>query len=176
MSVELTAYNETLRWKYEGPSNSFKALVDMAAVHSSCRLCIHLATIIRAEEETAMAAAVAERPCKCTDSSDIVTYHLYVRERGKFEFESVFVRSNDLSVAGLEAAVLAKFSSLNYVPVWYSERPVKIRGDGTLRIHKLYPVGLTQRDALYSVYFHNDDNVKGHLEDNPCPKLEVIFV
>lgn len=171
-----TAYNETLRWKDEGPTNGFKALVDMAAVHSSCRLCIHLATIIRMEEESRIPDAVAKRPCKCADQSGLVTYHLYVRERGRFEFESVFLKSTSVSVAGLEAAVLAKFRSLDHVPVWYTERPEKIRGDGSLNIHKLYPVGLTQRDALYSVYFHTDDNVKGHLDDYPCPLLEVIFV
>uniref|UniRef100_A0A7N0TDN2 Fucosyltransferase n=1 Tax=Kalanchoe fedtschenkoi TaxID=63787 RepID=A0A7N0TDN2_KALFE len=52
------AYNQTLRWKSEGPSDSFKALVDMAAVHSSCRLCIYLATQIREKEEKS-----AKRPC-----------------------------------------------------------------------------------------------------------------
>ncbi|KAL3621154.1 Alpha-(1,3)-fucosyltransferase 11 [Castilleja foliolosa] len=46
-----SAFNETLRWKYEGPSDSFKALVDMAAVHSSCRLCIYLATKIQDKDE-----------------------------------------------------------------------------------------------------------------------------
>ncbi|CAM6085445.1 unnamed protein product [Calypogeia fissa] len=171
-----TAYNETLKWKYEGPSNAFKALVDMATVHSSCRLCIHLATIIRAEEMGAIPDVVSKRPCKCTDVLGVVTYHIFVRERGRFEFESVYLRSTELSIAGLEAAVIAKFRSLDYVPVWTTERPEMIRGDGSLNIHKLYPVGLTQRDALYSVYFQTDDNVKGHLDDNPCPKLEVIFV
>ncbi|TQD69724.1 hypothetical protein C1H46_044743 [Malus baccata] len=83
------AYNQSLRWKYEGPSDSFKALVDMAAVHSSCRLCIHLATMIREKEE--MNQGVKKRPCKCTRGEGVV-YHLYVRERGRFNMESIFVR------------------------------------------------------------------------------------
>lgn len=76
-------------WKHEGPSDSFKALVDMAAVHSSCRLCIFLATKIRDKEE--MATKFQKRPCKCTAMSGIV-YHLYVRERGRFHMESIFLR------------------------------------------------------------------------------------
>ncbi|GMP38286.1 hypothetical protein CsSME_00009590 [Camellia sinensis var. sinensis] len=83
------AYNQTLRWKFEGPSDSFKALVDMAAVHSSCRLCIYLATKIREKEEKR--PVFLKRPCKCTRSLETV-YHLYVRERGRFEMESIFLR------------------------------------------------------------------------------------
>lgn len=78
-----------IRWKYKGPSDSFKALVDMAAVHSSCRLCIHLATMIREKEESS--PGFKKRPCKCTRGSETV-YHLYVRERGRFEMESIFLR------------------------------------------------------------------------------------
>lgn len=77
------------RWKYEGPSDSFKALVDMAAVHSSCRLCIHLATINRDKEEKS--PSFKKRPCKCTRGSETV-YHIYVRERGRFEMESIYLR------------------------------------------------------------------------------------
>lgn len=76
------------RWKYEGPSDSFKALVDMAAVHSSCRLCIFLATRIREKEEKSY---VSKRHCKCRRGSQTV-YHIYVRERGRFEMESVYLR------------------------------------------------------------------------------------
>lgn len=75
------------RWKFNGPSDSFLALVDMAAVHSSCRLCIFVATKSRLKEE----AAAPKRPCKCTSKSGSTLYHLYVRERGRFEMESVFI-------------------------------------------------------------------------------------
>lgn len=77
------------RWKYEGPSDSFKALLDMAAVHSSCRLCIHVATGIHETEEKGL--AFKNRPCKCTRGSETV-YHVYVRERGRFNSESIFLR------------------------------------------------------------------------------------
>lgn len=85
----LNQLGSSCRWKYEGPSDSFKALVDMAAVHSSCRLCIHLATKIQESEEKT--ARFLNRPCNCTSSAGTV-YHLFVRERGRFELESIYLR------------------------------------------------------------------------------------
>lgn len=167
------AYNQSLRWKYEGPSDSFKALVDMAAVHSSCRLCIHLATMIREKEENS--PGFKRRPCRCTKGLETV-YHLYVRERGRFEMESIFLRSGNLTVSALEAAVLKKFKSLKHVPIWKQERPESIRGGDDFKVYRVYPVGMTQRQALYSYKFNTDDDFKNHLEVNPCAKFEVIFV
>ncbi|GAV77429.1 LOW QUALITY PROTEIN: Glyco_transf_10 domain-containing protein [Cephalotus follicularis] len=166
------AYNHSLRWKYEGPSDSFKALVDMAAVHSSCRLCIHLATKIQEKEES---PDFKKRPCKCTRGSETV-YHLYVRERGKFAMESIFLRSGSLTLEAIESAVLKKFKSLNYVPIWKQERPESIRGEGELKVYRIYPVGLTQRQALYNFKFNGDVHLRSHIESNPCAKFEVIFV
>ncbi|XWS68026.1 hypothetical protein CRYUN_Cryun04dG0054900 [Craigia yunnanensis] len=167
------AYNQSLRWKYEGPSDSFKALVDMAAVHSSCRLCIHLATVIREKEEKS--SDFKKRPCKCTRGSETV-YHLYVRERGRFEMNSIFLRSGKLTLEALEAAVLMKFKSLKHVPVWKQERPESIRGGDELKVYRIYPVGLTQRQALYNFKFKGDADLRSYIENNPCTKFEVIFV
>ncbi|BBN09342.1 hypothetical protein MPTK1_4g19010 [Marchantia polymorpha subsp. ruderalis] len=177
LASNFTAYNETLRWKYYGPTDGFKALVDMAAVHSSCRLCIHIATKIRSREEKQLAATLKKpRPCKCTDKFGVITYHLFVRERGRFQLHSVFLKSTNLTTSGLKNAVFTKFKSLNHVPIWWDERPAVIRGDGTLKIHTLYPVGLNQRKALYTPHFHTDVEVSNYVEANPCPYLEVIFV
>ncbi|XXG60967.1 hypothetical protein AAC387_Pa04g2740 [Persea americana] len=167
------AYNQSLRWKYEGPSDSFKALVDMAAVHSSCRLCIHLATKIREQEERS--EKFQKRPCKCTKGAGTV-YHLFVRERGRFELESVFLRSGALSLKGLETAVLAKFKSQNHVPIWKQERPTSVRGDDELKVYRVYPIGITQREALYIFRFNGDDDFRRYVENNPCARFEVIFV
>ncbi|KAK8485193.1 hypothetical protein V6N12_005768 [Hibiscus sabdariffa] len=167
------AYNESLRWKYEGPSDSFKALLDMAAVHSSCRLCIHLATIFREEEEEKN-PDVQKRPCKCETGLETV-YHLYVRERGRFEMDSIFLRSGSLTLEALEAAILRHFKSQKYEPVWKWERPESIRGD-ELKVYRIYPLGLTQRQALYTFKFKDDAHLRNHIEDNPCAKFEVIFV
>ncbi|KAJ4836334.1 putative fucosyltransferase-like protein [Turnera subulata] len=167
------AYNHSLRWKYEGPSDSFKALVDMSAAHSSCRLCIHLATAIREKEEKA--PGIKKRPCKCTRGSDTV-YHIYVRERGRFEMESIFLRSTNLTRTALESEVLKKFKSVNHVPIWKPERPESIRGGDEYKVYRIYPVGMTQRQALYKFRFKTDADFKNHMETNPCAKLEVIFV
>ncbi|XP_020110975.1 glycoprotein 3-alpha-L-fucosyltransferase A-like [Ananas comosus] len=173
LAADPDAYNRTMRWKFEGPSDSFKALVDMAAVHSSCRLCIHLATKIREKEEKT--AKFQNRPCSCSSNKGTV-YHLFVRERGRFEMESIFLRSDKLTVEALEFAVLEKFRSLNYVPIWKNERPASIRGGDELKIYRIYPVGLTQRQALYSFKFKDDADLKRYIKNNPCTKLEVIFV
>ncbi|OIV93285.1 hypothetical protein TanjilG_23126 [Lupinus angustifolius] len=167
------AYNQSLRWKYEGPSDSFKALVDMAAVHSSCRLCIHVATTIRENEEKS--PAFKKRPCKCTRGSETV-HHIYVRERGRFETESIYLRSSNLTLEALKSAVALKFKSLNHVPIWKPERPEILRGDNELKIYRIYPIGLTQRQALYSFSFKGDEDFRNHLDRNPCAKFEVIFV
>lgn len=73
------------RWKKDGPTDAFKALVDMAAVHSSCRLCIHLATRIQMKEPA------ANRSCNCFEHSNAM-HRMFVRERGRFKMESVFIR------------------------------------------------------------------------------------
>uniref|UniRef100_A0A803LNT1 Fucosyltransferase n=1 Tax=Chenopodium quinoa TaxID=63459 RepID=A0A803LNT1_CHEQI len=166
------AYNQSLRWKYEGPNDSFKALVDMAAVHSSCRLCIYLATRIREDEERR--PELKKRPCKCSRGSETI-YHIYVRERGRFEMESIFLRSNNLTMEALESAVLKKFSYLRHVPIWKLERPESIRGEDKLKVYRIYPLGMTQRQALYTFKFKESD-FRSHIENNPCSKFEVIFV
>ncbi|KAG7011652.1 putative fucosyltransferase-like protein [Cucurbita argyrosperma subsp. argyrosperma] len=166
-------YNQSLRWKYDGPSDSFKALVDMAAVHSSCRLCIHLATIIHEKEETS--PEFKKRPCKCSRGSETV-YHLYVRERGRFEMQSIFLRSGNLTLEALESRVLEKFKSLKHVPIWKQERPESLRGGDELKLYRIYPVGLTQKQALYTFRFKGNDDFKTHIETHPCAKMEIIFV
>ncbi|XAR72904.1 Glycoprotein 3-alpha-L-fucosyltransferase [Bertholletia excelsa] len=167
------AYNQSLRWKFEGPSDAFKALVDMAAVHSSCRLCIHLATKIHEKEE--QSPAFMKRPCKCTRGLETV-YHVYARERGRFEMESIFLKSSNLTLEAMQAAVLLKYNSLRHVPIWKTERPESIRGRDELKIYRIYPVGKTQREALYTFRFNGDDEFRNYIERNPCSKFEVIFV
>ncbi|KAL5705728.1 glycoprotein 3-alpha-L-fucosyltransferase [Ranunculus cassubicifolius] len=165
------AYNQSISWKYDGPSDSFKALVDMAAVHSSCRLCIHLATKLREKEEKSL-----NRPCKCTKGGVETVYHLYVRERGRFEMHSIFLRSGNLALKSLESAVLAKFESMNHAPIWKQERPESIRGGDDLKVYRIYPVGITQRQALYTFRFNGAVGFRSYIESNPCAKFEVIFV
>lgn len=90
--------------------------------------------------------------------------------------QSVFIRSQNLTLKGLELAVLSKFRSLKHIPIWKTERPEVIRGSNKLKIYRIYPVGLTQRQALYTWKFHNDEDFKSFVQKNPCAKFEVIFV
>ncbi|KAG6419680.1 hypothetical protein SASPL_116189 [Salvia splendens] len=177
-----SAFNESLRWKYDGPSDSFKALVDMAAVHSACRLCIFLATKIQEKEENR--PEFQNRPCKCTRGSR-TTYHIYVRERGRFHTESIFLRcvlfvcnweSDKLTIEALSSAVVQKFRLLKHVPIWKSERPESIRGGNELKLYKIYPVGLTARQGLYTFKLNHSSDLRKHIESHPCAKFEVIFV
>ncbi|KAJ0230486.1 putative fucosyltransferase-like protein [Hirschfeldia incana] len=174
LAANPAAYNQTLRWKYEGPSDTFKALVDMAAVHSSCRLCIFLATRIQEQEEKSR--SFKKRPCKCTRGGSDTVYHVFVRERGRFEMESIFLRGKHLTLEALESAVVAKFKSLKHEPVWKKERPPSLKGDKELRVHRIYPLGLTQRQALYKFKFEGNSSLSTHIQHNPCAKFEVVFV
>lgn len=85
-------------------------------------------------------------------------------------------RSADLTLKALELAVHNKFKSVKNVPVWKSERPESLRGGDELKVYRVYPVGLTQRQALYSFKFDGDADLRSHVEKNPCAKFEVIFV
>lgn len=177
LAENLTAYNESLRWKYDGPSDSFKALLDMAAVHSSCRLCIFLATRIHEKEEKS--PGFPKRPCKCRKGSETL-YHVYVRERGRFEMVSIFLRSGNLTIEALESAVLSKFESVEHETMWRKERPEGLRGkEKEMKVYRIYPVGMTQRQALYKFSFkgnNNNNSFTSHIISNPCAKFEVIFV
>lgn len=76
----------------------------------------------------------------------------------------------------MENAVLHKFKSLNYTPIWKDQRPERIRGDNNLKVYKIYPVGITQREALFGNKFNIDSDFANHVRSHPCAKFEVIFV
>ena len=80
-----------------------------------------------------------------------------------------------LTLEALESAVLAKFKSLNHTPIWKGERPVSIRGTD-FKVYRVYPIGLTQRQALYTFKFDGDADLRKYITNHPCAKFEVIFV
>lgn len=91
-------------------------------------------------------------------------------------FLTLVNRSSNLTLDALKASVLTKFRSRKHVPVWKQERPETIRGGDELKVYRIYPVGLTQRQALYNFKFERDADLKNHIRSNPCAKFEVIFV
>eukprot|EP00243_Klebsormidium_subtile_P002429 TRINITY_DN14810_c0_g1_i2.p1 TRINITY_DN14810_c0_g1~~TRINITY_DN14810_c0_g1_i2.p1 ORF type:complete len:320 (-),score=-4.36 TRINITY_DN14810_c0_g1_i2:197-1156(-) len=46
-----SAYEAMLDWKHHEAPNSFKAIADISSVHHTCRLCIHVATRLEAQED-----------------------------------------------------------------------------------------------------------------------------
>ena len=83
-----------------------------------------------------------------------------------------------MSLKALESSVLFKFKSLKHVPIWKPERPESIRGgdEDELKVYRIYPVGKTQREALYTFRFEGDAEFQSHIERNPCAQFEVVFV
>ncbi|KAL0454229.1 UNVERIFIED_CONTAM: putative fucosyltransferase-like protein [Sesamum latifolium] len=90
--------------------------------------------------------------------------------------QSVFLRSNNLTLDALSSAVVLKFKSLKHVPVWKPERPESLKGGDELKVYRIYPIGKTQRQALYTFRFKGDSNFRNHIERHPCAKFEVILV
>lgn len=45
-----TAYEQRLSWKRHGPTDEFKALVDLSVVHSECRTCVYVASVYMREK------------------------------------------------------------------------------------------------------------------------------
>lgn len=85
-------------------------------------------------------------------------------------------RSSNLSLEAFESAVLSKFKSLKHVPIWKEERPQILRGGDELKLYRVYPLGMTQRQALYTSRFKGDADFRNHIESHPCANFEAIFV
>ena len=81
-----------------------------------------------------------------------------------------------MTLIALHDAIIRKFASMNYVPIFKSGRPAVIQGDDVLRIHRIYPVGMTQRQALFTWKFQSDEDLRDYIEKHPCANFEVIFV
>lgn len=83
-----------------------------------------------------------------------------------------------MTIEALESGVLSKFESTEHESIWRKERPEGIRGnEKELKIYRIYPVGMTQRQALYAFSFKGNKNLfTSHIMSNPCAKFEVVFV
>lgn len=81
-----------------------------------------------------------------------------------------------MTLEALNSAVLLKFKSMKHMPIWKSERPKGVWGGDELRIYRIYPVGMKQRQALYTFKFEGDSDFRNYIESNPCAKFEIIFV
>ncbi|KAK6135708.1 hypothetical protein DH2020_030547 [Rehmannia glutinosa] len=84
------------------------------------------------------------------DADSVAKTMKYLAENSSAYNETL--RSDNLTLEALSSAVSMKFNSLKHVPVWKSERPESIRGGNELKVYKIYPVGLTERQALEYSY------------------------
>lgn len=175
ISANETEYNKYLEWKIKGPSDKFKAIVDMATVHSYCRMCIVIATrqIMSRDAELDL---TKPRPCRCS-SSGKTTFHILVRERGMFDFQHIYL-TDDVTLKDLKIAIVSKWQENNWKPIWTRER-AHVPGsnpDGH-KIYRIYPAAATQKEALFGkAWFKNNAQWLRFLLKNDCPRLEVIFV
>ncbi len=199
-----TAYDEMLAWKVDGPSDQFLALMDIGTVDPECRLCLYLADRSRRwEKNKPLATKVAARPCACREEPPApaegkepgqgkVLHHFYIRERATFAFRSLFVEE-PLTVDRLHTAIYALYGP-EHKPLWARKRPSYRRknDDGAwdqshvqMKIHKVYPAGITSREALYGPLPDTftvrgnttmDKALRKWVRSNPCGELEVVFV
>lgn len=111
-----TAYNEMMRWKRLGPSDRFKALIDLNNVHSECRYCIWLADrVLQAGKDAHDGIAHEHRDVPRTGE------HFLVRERNCYWFR--VVRPAQRTVASLHAAILTTYRG--YTPMFARDPTVR---------------------------------------------------
>ncbi|EPZ31356.1 Glycosyl transferase, family 10 domain-containing protein [Rozella allomycis CSF55] len=164
-------YKKMLEWKSKGPSTKFLALVDLAVVHSQCRLCIHVGTTVRLKE-----IATKHPECQCQQSTGQTTFRVFLRERGKFEFQEMFFDSTDLSIESFYDQIRNHFLSQDYSPIWIGSRKDFYSTGKNLKIYAVYPATSNQRDALYgTANFTSSNQILNHFNNNPCAHLEIIF-
>jgi glycoprotein 3-alpha-L-fucosyltransferase len=162
-----------LEWK-QRPDDQFLALVDMAVVHSACRLCLHLASEVRLKEIQGQAS---DRLCQC--SADLAVHRLLVRERGRVEFESIAFNVNTGTLSDLQQIIKRHFESLNngqFRPIWSGHRRDVLGTEKDLRLFRIYAVGLSQREALFTSFISTTSQLKELIRQRPCPRIEVIFI
>lgn len=167
-------YQAKLAWKKNGPSQEFLALVDMAVVHSYCRLCIHLATNVVMDENL-----MSSRSCRCNDGN-VKSVSISVRERGMFEFDEVVLHLDDSIVdprSHLSEQIQRHFQEREYKPIWIGHRPDYRQSEHSLEVYRVYKVGESADAALFGDNWSDGASLKKFLFDKsePCPLVEVIF-
>ncbi|KAG2385640.1 hypothetical protein C9374_003455 [Naegleria lovaniensis] len=103
-------YNEYLKWKQEGPSPDFMALVDLALVHSSCRLCIRVADHHRAMYGNRVGHEVKKI------SMQQGTLALQVRPRGEFFMKYLYLEQHEQNMTALQEKILELYKDHSPFP------------------------------------------------------------
>ena len=90
-----TAYSEYIKWKYDGYSGDFKALVELTSTHTNCRQCI-LATDWSRYKNGVTKYDDDIKIFDYSNGDDDNNKIFYVRERGMYKFVLIKIESNTL--------------------------------------------------------------------------------
>lgn len=170
LAADHEAYNKMLEWKTKGLSNKFKALFDLNVVHSVCRLCLRTADDLMKQHGEAHDGITPEHRNVVRDEF----LHILVRERNMFYFYVVPLNENDLTIAGLHAAIMHAFKG--YTPLFARHKKlVDLRQyKGEFMIHRVYPPYLNAHESLYGDQALATDAHVAALTKGT--RLEVIFL
>ncbi len=173
-----TEYDAMFSWK-DKPSREWLALFDMGAVHCIHRLCGLIAT----RQIINHVSAQNHSQCHCRDDGTGAEWRrVWVRERGRFvDFVPVTIPASADDIQ-LRKSILKEFRKQSHVPIWLGERSLGLRKDflGTaksLDLYTVYPVGVTQRKALFGdAAIDSQQKLRNLFAAQKCPLLEVIFI
>jgi glycoprotein 3-alpha-L-fucosyltransferase len=170
LANDRVAYMKMLEWKTTGLSDKFKALFDLNAVHSMCRLCLRTADDFAKQFGETNGGVAPEHLSVPRDDF----FHILVRERNAFYFYVVPLDESDLSIAGLHGAILQAFEG--YVPIFARhDKLVKLRDyKGKYGVHRVYPPYISVSDTMYGPQALKADADVAALKKGD--KLEVIFL
>lgn len=164
-----TAYNEYIKWKYNGFSGDFKALIELTSgTHTNCRQCILATDWSRYKNGNTKTMDQPKQIFDYThgdgdgDNNDSDNKWIFVRERGMYRFVLIRIEENTLEM-------LTK-------NILQSIKPKKVnrwKNNDHPNYERIGP-------ALYAIYHiptkHviNSDQVIQNLQN--YVELEVIFV
>jgi len=151
-----TLYDEYIRWKREGPSKQFIALVDLARVHSECRLCIRVGDLYRRENRvSALGPYYVEDNKFFTKYKNNIKLTLYTRSRGTFYFRRIYL--TELTIFDLLTKIDERYAN------------AQVQGE----IYSIYtiPKDLKLREPKINIVY--DEDVIA-LKDNS--EIEIIWI
>ncbi len=166
LAANETAYRRHLAWRSNQSSWSdhFVALFDLNAVHSSCRLCIHLA-----DRMTQNQTLPPMRNASVPSSKQLF---VYARERGTFYFRPVLASGDTL--AALSSAIHAAFAGRQ--PTWmrYKARAAMAKALGGPRLWRIYPAYASVWDSMHGPAIDTDTKAREALTKHH--RLELIWL
>lgn len=149
-----TAYSEYMEWKHKGVSREFRALVDMARVHSTCRICIRIGDLYRWENGWADDVFDPQNPYveenkRARDTASSSSTMIRARERGKFWFKALYLPKLTFKDLCLQ---------------------LEDRFDGWLELWDIYNVKKRMEDTL--IHFMDNESVQTLTAGQ---EIEIIF-